>query len=255
MLNTTTIIKTKSFEIATYMKGAQNSPKIALILPGKLDSKDYAHLRNHVDMLASKGYLALSFDPPGTWESAGDISIYSMTSYLQAVNELIEYFGNKPTLLVGHSRGGSVAIWAGVTNKYVSGFISIISKATRSSKKLDTSKSKKWKQLGYSLQIREAPMGYSDSKTFKLPYSFLLDEVKYNMSDKLYSCKKPKLFFAMKNDPHTSLDTIQNYFNKCSNPKQLHILAPNTHNYHQHPKVIEEVNSVITKFLKDNKLI
>jgi len=255
MLNTTTIIKTKSFTIATYMQGALDSSKIALILPGKLDSKDYAHLHSHVDMLATKGYLALSFDPPGTWESEGDISDYSMTSYLQAINELIEYFGNKPTLLVGHSRGGSMAIWTGVINKYVSSFIAIISKASRSSKKLDTPKSKKWKRLGYSLQVREAPIGYSDSKTFKLPYSFLLDEVKYEISDKLYSCKKPKLFFAMKNDPHTNLNIIQNYFNKCSKPKKLHILAPNTHNYHKHPEVIEEVNFVIIKFLEDNKLI
>ena len=67
------LIKTESFQLATYSQGDSESKKLALVLPGKLDTKDYSHMKSHVKYLAIMGYFALSFDPPGTWESKGDI--------------------------------------------------------------------------------------------------------------------------------------------------------------------------------------
>src|SRR3989344_7326448 len=113
------MIKTSSFELAEYQQGDTNSSKLALVLPGKLDTKDYPHMRSHVDFLAGKGYLAVSFDPPGTWESPGDISLYTMTNYLRSVNELIEHFGNKPTFVMGHSLDGALAMEASFRNEVV----------------------------------------------------------------------------------------------------------------------------------------
>ena len=127
MLKTTKIITTKSFELAIYANGSLSSNKIALVLPGKLDTKDYAHMHSHVEFLATKGYFAISFDPPGIWESSGNIKIYNMTNYLKAINELIQYYGNKPTFIMGHSRGGSMAMLAGIKNSYVTHFASLMS--------------------------------------------------------------------------------------------------------------------------------
>src|SRR3989338_8571987 len=121
------LIKTASFELAIYAHGEKTSSSLALVLPGKLDTKDYPHMKNHVGYLSARNYLALSFDPPGTWESPGGIELYTMTNYLKAINELIEYFGNKPTVLMGHSRGGSMAMLAGVQNKYVTHIIAVMS--------------------------------------------------------------------------------------------------------------------------------
>jgi len=42
------LIKTKDFDLAMYAKGDSSSPKVALVLPGKLDTKDYHHMRSHV---------------------------------------------------------------------------------------------------------------------------------------------------------------------------------------------------------------
>ena len=106
-------IKTKSFELVVYEKGDPNSQKLAIVIPGRLDTKDYIHNTSLVDYLASRGYFALSFDPAGTWESPGDIDLYTTTNLIKSVNELIEFFGNKPTLLAGHSRGGTIAMLAG----------------------------------------------------------------------------------------------------------------------------------------------
>ena len=96
------IIKTQSFELAILSRGDKNSEKLALILPGRLDTKDYVSCVSHADYLASKGYFAITFDPPGTWESSGTTELFTTTNYIKAVNELIAHFGDKPTLLVGH---------------------------------------------------------------------------------------------------------------------------------------------------------
>src|SRR3989344_4901856 len=119
-------IRTQFFELAANIKGNKDSKKLALALPGRLDTKDYACFTSHIEYLARKGFLAVSFDPPGTWESPGGIELFTTTNYIKAVNELIEYFGNKPTFLLGHSRGGTVAILAGASNQAVIGFAPIM---------------------------------------------------------------------------------------------------------------------------------
>jgi pimeloyl-ACP methyl ester carboxylesterase len=121
------LIKTKSFELAVYARGDENSPKLAIVIPGRLDTKDYIHLTGHVDHLANLGYYALSFDPAGTWESPGGIELYTTTNILQEINELIAHFGDKPTVLLGHSRGGTAAMLVGVANPYVTHFAAIMS--------------------------------------------------------------------------------------------------------------------------------
>src|SRR3989344_8097436 len=119
-------IRTQFFELAANIKGNKDSKKLALALPGRLDTKDYACFTSHIEYLARKGFLAVSFDPPGTWESPGGIELFTTTNYIKAVNELIEYFGNKPTFLLGHSRGAAVSILAGTANPHVKGFVAIM---------------------------------------------------------------------------------------------------------------------------------
>lgn len=80
-------IKTPSFELAVHTRGSEDAAKLMLCLLRRLDTKDYAHMRSHVDHFASNGHPALSFDPPGTWESPGDIALHTVTNYLRAVME------------------------------------------------------------------------------------------------------------------------------------------------------------------------
>ena len=93
------IIKTKTFELAVYEKGDPNSSKLAIVIPGRLDTKDYIHNTSLVDYLANRGYFALSFDPPGTWESPGDIELYTTTNLIKSVDELIEFLATSQLYL------------------------------------------------------------------------------------------------------------------------------------------------------------
>jgi len=237
------IIKTKSFELAAYAQGDRNSPKLAILLPGQLDTKDYAHMTSHVDYLAGRGYFAFSFDPPGTWESPGSIDLYTMTNYLKAINELIGLFGNKPTILMGHSRGGSIAMLAGSSNKYVTHIIAVMSHAGPS--EVDESKLTN----GIKISYRDMPPNDSENKKrFDLPLNYFKDTAKHNILDGLKECSKPKLFFYSAKDILVEPEDVKATYRVVSEPKIIHELN-SEHDYRRHKEIIDEVNEAVGKFL------
>lgn len=249
-------IKTNSFNLAVYSKGDVNAPKLALVLPGQLDTKDYPHMRSHVDFLASKGFLALSFDPPGTWESGDDINQYTMTNYLKAINELIEHFGSKPTFTMGHSRGGAMATLAGITNPHVFAFTAVMSTYTYNlniNTQYRAEEYEKWKAIGVKDSWRDLPSDPDQKRLFKLPWAFVEDSVQYDMLDGLKQCTKPKLFILGTRDTMIKPEIVRTAYEAAAEPKQLYELDSD-HDYRRHPDLIEEVNRVIGEFLDQQKI-
>ena len=243
------LIETESFKLATYSKGDESSDKLALVLPGKLDTKDYAHMTSHVDYLASLGFLALSFDPPGTWESPGDITLYTTTNYLKSINELINYYGNKPTFVMGHSRGGSMAMLSGTTNPDITSFAALMSYAYRS--RFESEETKKWKEKGSIESSRDLPPGGGPKvKKFKLPYSFHEDQIQYDMNKGLKTSTKPKLFMLGKKDDLVPPKFVKDAYELAGEPKELYEID-SIHDYRLDPKWIDEVNKVVGKFMKN----
>lgn len=237
-------IKTKSFELAVYAKGDQNSSKIAILLPGQLDTKDYPHMISHVDYLASRGYFALSFDPPGTWDSPGDIKLYTMTNYAKAINELIELFGNKPTVLMGHSRGGSMAMLVGPVNDCVTHIIAVMSNITPS--KLDPQDVTGDVKISY----RDMPPNDRENKKrFDLPVYYFEDAKKHNIFEGLKKCSKPKLLFYGSRDILVKPENVEVAYKIASDPKIIHELN-SEHDYRYHEDIVQEVNDEVGKFLE-----
>jgi pimeloyl-ACP methyl ester carboxylesterase len=251
-------IRTAHFDLAVYAKGNKDSGKLALVLPGQLDTKDYPHMIGHVDFLSTKGFFALSFDPPGTWESPGDISIYNMTNYLEAINELIGYFGDRPTITVGHSRGGAMAMLAGLTNPLVEAFICIMSNYTYDPT-INTNYDSRhgvneWQEQGFKISYRDLPFDSKEKKEFRLPYSFIEDQRKYDMLNDLKKCTKPKLFIYGAKDKLVRPDMVKFEYKVSPEPKQLYELDSD-HDYRRHPKLIEQVNNVMGDFIKRHNLL
>ncbi len=234
------LIKTKSFTLSTYSKGDPNSKKLALVLPGKLDSKDYAHMISHVDFLAKLGYFALSFDPPGTWESPGNISLYTTTNYLKAVDELIERFDNKPTFIMGHSRGASVSMIASSKNPHIVSYAAVMPAIS------ETSITSRFKNVS----MRDLPPGGGEEvKKFELPDSFHEDEMKYKLTPDILKSEKPKLIIAGTHDQLAPAEQVRRVFYNLSELKELYELDSD-HDYRLNPKLIEEVNKAVGGFLR-----
>ena len=193
-----------------------------------------------VDYLAIQGYLALSFDPPCTWESPGDIKDYTMTNYLTAINDIIEHFGNRPTVLIGHSRGGSMAMLAGTRNNCVTHIIAIMSHATPSKPREKTI------SLGFERSLRDIPSG--GTRAFELPLSFFEDSAQYDMREALSHCNLPKLFVLGTQDTVVKPEQVREAYAQSADPKEL-IEINATHDYRKNPQVIDELNHIIGNFL------
>jgi len=239
------MVATKSFTLAVYARGDKQAPKLAIVIPGRLDTKDYIHIKSHVDYLAARGYYALSFDPPGSWESPGGIGTYTTTNTLQAIDELIELHGNRPTLLVGHSRGGSNAMLAGTTNPYVTHFVSIMSHTGPTTVGLPVGHNSS------SSTTRDMPPGTERTRErvpFDLPYAYFEDQLQYDSLPALKECTKPKLFFYGTQDVLVSKDNVEAAYEASAKPKTIHPLEAE-HDYRLDANRIDEVNKVIGLFL------
>lgn len=242
-----TIKTKKNFELATYEKGNKDALKIILLLPGLLDTKDYAHMVSHVNYFAEKGYYALSFDPPGTWDSPGGIELYTMTNYLKAINELIEFLGNRPTVLMGHSRGGVMAMMVGAQNKYVTHIIAAMSHTAPS--ELDPNKVKD----GVKISYRDMPPNDAENKKrFDLPVNYFEDVKRYDVLSAIKQCQKPKLFFYGNRDVLVEPAEVKEMFAEASEPKFIKELN-SEHDYRRHGDIVDEVNNETWNFLENNK--
>ena len=240
------IIKTATFQLAVNSKGESNFKRLAIALPGRLDTKDYGCFTSHLEYLSKKGFFAISFDPPGTWESPGGIELFTTTNYIQAVNELIEYYGNKETFLLGHSRGGTVSILAGTSNPHVVGFAPVM--ATYGE---PTPPDPEAIKTGFKISYRDLPPGTektNEQKEFALPISYFRDGEKYNVVDVLEKCTKPKLLLYGTRDEFTESERVKEVFKAIPEPKMIHELDTD-HDYRYHPEIIEEVNKVVVEFL------
>lgn len=240
-------IKTESFELAIYARGDQAASQLAIVIPGRLDTKDYIHMQSLVDDLASEGFFALSFDPPGTWESPGGIELHTTTNIHKAIHEVIEYYGNRPTVLVGHSRGGSHAMLTGTTNPHVTHFVAIMSHAGPTNIGLPKSGEE------YVTSTRDLPPGTErtkERKVFKLPAYYFEDQQQYDATLALKTCIKPKLFFYGTEDVLVREATIRATYEVSADPKKIREVKTE-HDYRLHPEVIKQVNKTIKNFLKE----
>jgi dienelactone hydrolase len=242
-------IETNNFRLAVNMAGDEKADKLALILPGRLDTKDYVHMTDLVEKMANEGYLAVSFDPPGTWESSGSIDLYTTENYLLAIKDLINHFGSRPTVTIGHSRGGSMALLAAAKYPEVIACVAIMSNYGPSSAKPESI------EKGYEESLRDLPPGTSrttEKQRFELPISYFEDGDIF-VQQELARCVKPKLFFWGNQDKILSEQTIKSGFNIAAEPKRL-VELKSEHDYRLHTEVIEDVWRHIRAFLKENRL-
>lgn len=246
-------IKTANFELAVYVKGNESAAKLAIVCPGLLDPKNYPHMTSHVDFLADQGFLALSFDPPGTWESDGTIDDYTMTNYLKAIDELIAYYSHKPSLVLGHSLGGTISMLAAIKNPHVKAFGAIMSPPMLTMAHAIDEKAVEWKKEGTRIAYRAVVQNQPEKKRFELPYAFLQDARKHNALEGLSTLAKPKLFISGDTDTSVDPKLVEEAFSVSAGPKELYRMQSD-HNYRYHDELITKANDEIASFIEKYKL-
>jgi len=218
--------------------------KVALLLPGYLDSPDYLHLKIFEKRLNELGYTVERLDPCHLWET-GDVNNYSITNYIQQIREKVESYKEQnpeEVVLIGHSLGGFTSIIAGSRIPEVTKIISLCPPPDRIGPSL------RWEENKPRHSERELPDDPKQFRTFDVPYTFVIDGLQYSAAEEVKNIHKPiMIFIALEDKSIPPADTEQIVAN-ANNPYVVR--QPNMgHDFRNSQEECNIVMAEIEKFL------
>jgi len=216
------MIKTKS--IKTSFIGSQNNqldarlelpsgePKAFVIFSHCFTcTKDIITTYRSSRFLAQKGYAVLRFDFSGLGASTGDFSNCNFTTTIEDINAAIRYLTDHysaPSVLIGHSLGGTSSLAAAVDNDGIKKVITIAS---------PSQPAHVLHHFGHALTMLEQniPSSFEVAGTFyDIDPQFVDDVRSWDMQVQLSQLNKPVLIFKVENDELVnaeSADEIQQW--------------------------------------------
>lgn len=255
MIENIQIPSSKGYIEAIFHKPPSIIKGAALLLPGYLDSKDYDHLVALGEELASYGYIAIRFDPTGTWESSGTIENYTITQYLSDIDTVLEYVQKTihpdKILLMGHSMGGMLTLLYAAHHKNIDAVISLMTPYAfvRPNNKEEKDEESDWYKNGFKLSTRNIPGNNEEKREYKVPYSIVKDSYQYNVLNDIKNITASILLIAGEKDNTISLSNVKLIYDKANQPKKLIIMTDMGHSYRQYNEKIRLVNKEIIKYL------
>lgn len=215
--------------------------KLALLLPGYVESPDYRHLVVIDSLLTTMGYTVIRVDACHLWQT-GDGQNYTTTNYINQVKKIVEsYLTRKPTeiVLVGHSLGSLVALQVGNAYQQIVKIICLSPPVH-----LDKS-DHKWVN-GFRISKKDLPDRPSEFREFTIPYSFVEDRKQYSMSGSLKNNKKSLLIIMGEDDP--SIVEFQSLVDDLNLSNFIKIKNMD-HDFRQSDKLCNQVALEIKNFL------
>ena len=225
--------------------------KLALLLPGYLDSPDYLHMVTFEKRLTKLGYAVERLDPCNLWKT-GDIANYSITNLLKQIKERITFYKpQQPTeiILIGHSMGGFIAIIAGNRIKEVTKIVALCPPPNR------YGSLKEWQNNnGFRRSERDLPNNSKKCRLFDVPYSYALDSLQYSASEEVKTINKPLMIFIALEDTVVPLNQTEEIVANAHNP---YVVRQENmgHDFRYSQKECDLVMKEIEKFLiKSNEM-
>ena len=218
--------------------------KLALLLPGYLDSPDYSHLVIFEKRLKEIGYIVERLDACNLWQT-GDVINYSITNFLQQIKDRIDFYKNQnpdEILLLGHSNGGFTAIIAGSKFPEVTKIISLCPPPDKTGSEI------KWKN-GLRVSKRDIPNNPNKYREFSIPISYLNDALQYSAVDEIKNINKPLMIFIGLDDQIVPPVETEEIITVANNPYVVRLKGIG-HDFRHSPKQINLIADEIVKFLK-----
>ncbi|MFA6004978.1 MAG: alpha/beta hydrolase [Patescibacteria group bacterium] len=188
--------------------------KLALLLPGFLDSPDYLHFKTFEKRLIELGYTVERIDPCNLW-ATGNTKDYSTTNYLKQVEERVLFYQPpqpNEVILIGHSLGGLVSIIAGNRIASVTKVVSLCSPVDISNL------AKKWNGKAPKHSKRDLPENTQEIRDFEIPYTFVEDGLQYSALKEVKELHKPIMILIALADKQISQEETEKIVASANNP-------------------------------------
>ena len=202
-------------------------------------------------MLCSQGYVAVRFDPTGTWGSEGSIAEYTTTQYLDDIRSIFEYMLQRRDyphiLLGGHSRGGMVSILFATRDPRISLVLGIMPSSGRS---MTERRREEWRTTGVSVSRRDVPGAPNECKEFRVPYTHVEDRDRYDVIADIRNVRVPIILIAGEHDGLVRLEDVREIFDNANEPKTLTVIPGIGHDYRHRDDEVARVNEVVLEQLQ-----
>jgi pimeloyl-ACP methyl ester carboxylesterase len=218
--------------------------KLALLLPGYIESPDYLHLVVIDEGLSGLGYKVVRVDPCLLW-ATGEVENYILTNYIKQIKEIIDSYESdnlEEVVLVGHSLGASAAILVGADDIRVTKIVCLSPAVV-----LDKSR-EKWNESGIRCSKKDLPTDPNVFREFCVPLSHLDDRKQYSVTEALHDLTIPTMFLFGSDDP--SADEIQKVVDSAQISKVVRI-ENMSHDFRQSLDLCNRVADEVKKFLLD----
>jgi pimeloyl-ACP methyl ester carboxylesterase len=219
--------------------------KVALLLPGYLDSPNYLHMMIFEKRLKELGYLVERVDPCNLWTS-GNIDSYTITNFLKQIKERANFYNEQnldEITLIGHSQGAMVAIIAG---SKISSITKIVALCPPDSRK---DSAHKWGKNKVRVSKRDLPNNPDKFREFAVPYSYIEDASNYSASEAVKELRKPLMIFIALEDTVVPPDITEKIVENANEPYVVRQPSMG-HDFRLSRKESEIVMSQIENFLK-----
>ncbi len=225
-----------------------------MLLPGFLDSKDYACSVALAHSLPTIGITAVRFDPRGTWDSIGrpvDCTTTQQMHDVMAILDSLPHGDPDRRILIGFCYGAYVAALSAASDNRITEVVAIM--PTRSfiwTEDYDESKDT-WRVDGERRYVRDLP-GSAGSVMVRVPYSVVADARNYLAVDVWDKVHQPILFVAGEDDDLITPEGVRRLRDKCSSQrKELAVLPGVHHDYRYDEKQVAKVNRTVLGWLRD----
>ena len=188
--------------------------KIALLLPGYLDSPEYLHLVTFEKRLLELGYTVERLDACNLWKT-GAVENYTITNYVKQIQERVDFYTDqKPEeiVLIGHRLGGFTAIIAGSRIKAVTKIVALCPPTDRIGPSL------RWQENKPRHSERELPDNSEQCRAFDIPYLFVQDGFQYSAVEEVTGLHKPIMIFIALADKSIPPQDTERIVASANNP-------------------------------------
>lgn len=244
------------YDLSAWTIGDETSKKVAILMPGFLDTKDYPHLKKLGEELALIGFRVIGFDALGIWESKAPVELYKMSNWLKEIDEVILWAKQKnpqteKIVLGGHSMGGMMSLIYASNHPEIAAAFTIMGGPPFIRPETYESRMVRWKERGTKISNRDIPEHIDKFIEIELPFSFVEDSLQFDVRNNVKDIHCPVLVIAGGKDdlvPADQLSEIVKLFPE--NQAEMKIFPDMYHDYRKTPEHIDEVNSVVINYLK-----
>jgi esterase/lipase len=187
--------------------------KIALLLPGYLDSPDYLHLITFEKRLKELGYAVERLDACNLWKNE-DIENYTITNFIKQIKERVDFYKRQnpeEVVLIGHSNGAFTSIVAGARIPEVTKIVSLCPPPDKEGSE------HKWLN-GVRVSKRDLPNDPTKFREFAIPVSHIKDALQYSAVEDVKKIHKPIMIFIALDDTVVKPEWTEEIVKNANNP-------------------------------------